>query len=129
MCLSARYCSVLQLYLTILGYRIHLYLFRVLDKFSNRHRMLLRHICRKSKDQPRWRELTNFADIDDFIREVGYPVLVRPSYVLSGAAMNVCSNEEDIVSTYSFCGGNWIVASPECTPANSICSDMAYNFI
>ena len=47
-------------------------------------------------DQPRWRELTSFADIDDFIREVGFPVLVRPSYVLSGAAMNVCSNEEDL---------------------------------
>ncbi|MDE6524570.1 MAG: carbamoyl phosphate synthase large subunit, partial [Paramuribaculum sp.] len=42
-------------------------------------------------DQPRWRELTSFEDIYQFIDEVGYPVLVRPSYVLSGAAMNVCS--------------------------------------
>jgi carbamoyl-phosphate synthase large subunit len=47
-------------------------------------------------DQPRWRELTSFADIDEFIQEVGYPVLVRPSYVLSGAAMNVCSNDEEL---------------------------------
>ncbi len=47
-------------------------------------------------DQPRWRELTSFDDIDKFIAEVGFPVLVRPSYVLSGAAMNVCSNEEEL---------------------------------
>ena len=47
-------------------------------------------------DQPRWRELTSLADIKEFVEEVGYPVLVRPSYVLSGAAMNVCSNEEEL---------------------------------
>ena len=47
-------------------------------------------------DQPRWRELTSMADIDDFIKEVGFPVLVRPSYVLSGAAMNVCHNQEQL---------------------------------
>ncbi|MCH5217030.1 MAG: carbamoyl-phosphate synthase (glutamine-hydrolyzing) large subunit [Muribaculaceae bacterium] len=47
-------------------------------------------------DQPRWRELTSMADIKDFVDEVGYPVLVRPSYVLSGAAMNVCSNEDEL---------------------------------
>ena len=47
-------------------------------------------------DQPRWRELTNFDDINKFIDEVGFPVLVRPSYVLSGAAMNVCSNSEEL---------------------------------
>ena len=47
-------------------------------------------------DQPRWRELTSMADIDDFIQEVGFPVLVRPSYVLSGAAMNVCHNQEQL---------------------------------
>ena len=47
-------------------------------------------------DQPRWRELTSMDDIKEFIEEVGYPVLVRPSYVLSGAAMNVCSNEEEL---------------------------------
>lgn len=47
-------------------------------------------------DQPRWRELTSFEDIYRFIDEVGFPVLVRPSYVLSGAAMNVCSNNEEL---------------------------------
>ena len=47
-------------------------------------------------DQPRWRELTSLADIYDFVKEVGYPVLVRPSYVLSGAAMNVCSNNTEL---------------------------------
>ncbi|MCM1293716.1 MAG: carbamoyl-phosphate synthase (glutamine-hydrolyzing) large subunit [Bacteroides sp.] len=47
-------------------------------------------------DQPRWRELTSFDDIYSFIDEVGFPVLVRPSYVLSGAAMNVCSNDEEL---------------------------------
>lgn len=47
-------------------------------------------------DQPRWRELTSLSAIDEFVAEVGFPVLVRPSYVLSGAAMNVCSNEEEL---------------------------------
>ena len=47
-------------------------------------------------DQPRWQELTSLSDIDQFISEVGFPVLVRPSYVLSGAAMNVCSNQEEL---------------------------------
>lgn len=47
-------------------------------------------------DQPRWRELTSLDDIREFIDEVGYPVLVRPSYVLSGAAMNVCSNADEL---------------------------------
>lgn len=47
-------------------------------------------------DQPRWRELTSLDDINEFVEEVGYPVLVRPSYVLSGAAMNVCSNDEEL---------------------------------
>lgn len=47
-------------------------------------------------DQPRWRELTSLDDIYDFVDEVGYPVLVRPSYVLSGAAMNVCSNNTEL---------------------------------
>ena len=47
-------------------------------------------------DQPRWRELTSFEDINQFIDEVGFPVLVRPSYVLSGAAMNVCSNNDEL---------------------------------
>ena len=47
-------------------------------------------------DQPRWRELTSMDDINEFVDEVGFPVLVRPSYVLSGAAMNVCSNQEEL---------------------------------
>jgi carbamoyl-phosphate synthase large subunit len=47
-------------------------------------------------DQPRWRELTSFEDIDGFVAEVGFPVLVRPSYVLSGAAMNVCFNSDEL---------------------------------
>lgn len=47
-------------------------------------------------DQPAWRELTSMEDIHSFIEDVGYPVLVRPSYVLSGAAMNVCSNDEEL---------------------------------
>ncbi len=47
-------------------------------------------------DQPRWRELTSMEDINEFITEVGFPVLVRPSYVLSGAAMNVCSNQDEL---------------------------------
>ena len=47
-------------------------------------------------DQPAWRALTSFDDIKEFVNEVGYPVLVRPSYVLSGAAMNVCYDDEEL---------------------------------
>lgn len=47
-------------------------------------------------DQPRWKELSSMDDINRFVTEVGFPVLVRPSYVLSGAAMNVCSNQEEL---------------------------------
>ena len=47
-------------------------------------------------DQPEWSALTPMADIRKFIDKVGFPVLVRPSYVLSGAAMNVCSNDEEL---------------------------------
>ena len=47
-------------------------------------------------NQPEWSALTSMEDIDNFIERVGFPVLVRPSYVLSGAAMNVCSNEEEL---------------------------------
>ncbi|MDE7135840.1 MAG: carbamoyl-phosphate synthase large subunit, partial [Muribaculaceae bacterium] len=47
-------------------------------------------------DQPRWSALTSKEDVDKFVDEVGFPVLVRPSYVLSGAAMNVCSNSEEL---------------------------------
>ena len=47
-------------------------------------------------DQPAWAALTSMDDINQFIAKVGFPVLVRPSYVLSGAAMNVCSNQEEL---------------------------------
>lgn len=47
-------------------------------------------------DQPRWKELTNLEEVDEFIKVVGYPVLIRPSYVLSGAAMNVVSNKNEL---------------------------------
>ena len=47
-------------------------------------------------DQPKWSALTSMNDVKAFIDEVGYPVLVRPSYVLSGAAMNVCHNDEEL---------------------------------
>ena len=47
-------------------------------------------------DQPAWKELTSLEDMEDFVNRVGYPVLVRPSYVLSGAAMNVCYDEQEL---------------------------------
>ena len=47
-------------------------------------------------DQPEWSALTSMEDINQFVAKVGFPVLVRPSYVLSGAAMNVCSNQEEL---------------------------------
>jgi len=53
-------------------------------------------LTRNGINQPAWRALTSMEDINEFIDEVGFPVLVRPSYVLSGAAMNVCSNSEEL---------------------------------
>ena len=53
-------------------------------------------LTRNHINQPEWSALTSMADIDKFIERVGFPVLVRPSYVLSGAAMNVCSNEDEL---------------------------------
>ncbi len=47
-------------------------------------------------DQPAWQELTSLEDVKEFVKKVGYPVLVRPSYVLSGAAMNVCYDQEEL---------------------------------
>lgn len=47
-------------------------------------------------NQPEWRALTSMDDIDEFMNRVGFPVLVRPSYVLSGAAMNICSNKDEL---------------------------------
>ncbi len=66
-----------------------------IDRAEDRHKFsaMLDEI---GVDQPRWRELTDFADIEKFVEEVGFPVLVRPSYVLSGAAMNVCSNADEL---------------------------------
>lgn len=53
-------------------------------------------LTRNGINQPEWSALTSMADIDRFVERVGFPVLVRPSYVLSGAAMNVCSNRDEL---------------------------------
>ncbi len=66
-----------------------------IDNAEDRHKFSAM-LDRLGIDQPRWRELTDMKDIHKFIEEVGFPVLVRPSYVLSGAAMNVCSNDEEL---------------------------------
>ena len=66
-----------------------------IDNAEDRHKFSSM-LDRLHIDQPRWRELTSMDDIHEFVEEVGYPVLVRPSYVLSGAAMNVCSNDEEL---------------------------------
>jgi carbamoyl-phosphate synthase large subunit len=66
-----------------------------IDNAENRHKFST--LCDELKiDQPRWRELTSMREIVDFVDEVGFPVLIRPSYVLSGAAMNVVSNKEEM---------------------------------
>ena len=68
---------------------------RDIDRAEDRNKFSL--IVDKLRiDQPRWRELTTMEDVDKFVDEVGFPVLVRPSYVLSGAAMNVCYSKEDM---------------------------------
>jgi carbamoyl-phosphate synthase large subunit len=66
-----------------------------IDNAEDRHKFSSM-LDRVGIDQPRWKELTSFDDIHRFVEEVGYPVLIRPSYVLSGAAMNVCSNDEEL---------------------------------
>ena len=66
-----------------------------IDNAEDRHKFSAM-LDRLGIDQPRWRELTSLDDSNKFIDEVGFPVLVRPSYVLSGAAMNVCSNHEEL---------------------------------
>jgi carbamoyl-phosphate synthase large subunit len=66
-----------------------------IDRAENRHKFSSM-LDKLAIDQPRWQELTSFEEIDDFIDKVGFPVLIRPSYVLSGAAMNVCSNMEEL---------------------------------
>ncbi|WP_101690778.1 carbamoyl-phosphate synthase (glutamine-hydrolyzing) large subunit [Dysgonomonas massiliensis] len=66
-----------------------------IDNAEDRHKFSSM-LDRIGVDQPRWKELTSLGDIKDFVKEVGYPVLIRPSYVLSGAAMNVCSNDQEL---------------------------------
>ena len=66
-----------------------------IDNAENRHKFSSM-LDELEIDQPRWKELTSLSDIEGFVDIVGYPVLVRPSYVLSGAAMNVCSNYEEL---------------------------------
>lgn len=66
-----------------------------IDRAENRHKFSAM-LDQLGIDQPRWGELTSPEDIDKFIAEVGFPVLIRPSYVLSGAAMNVCYNREQM---------------------------------
>ena len=66
-----------------------------IDNAENRHKFS--QLCDDLKiDQPRWKELTSIREIHDFVDEVGFPVLIRPSYVLSGAAMNVVSNRDEM---------------------------------
>ena len=66
-----------------------------IDNAENRHRFSAM-LDSMDIDQPCWKELTTVEDIYGFAREVGFPLLIRPSYVLSGAAMNVVSNEEEL---------------------------------
>lgn len=67
-----------------------------IDNAEDRHKFSAM-LDRIGVDQPRWKELVSLDDINKFVNEVGFPVLVRPSYVLSGAAMNVCSNESELI--------------------------------
>lgn len=66
-----------------------------IDNAEDRHKFSSM-LDRLEIDQPRWKELTTLDDIHKFVDEVGFPLLVRPSYVLSGAAMNVCSNKPEL---------------------------------
>ena len=66
-----------------------------IDNAEDRHKFSSM-LDRLEIDQPRWRELTTLSEIHHFADEVGFPLLVRPSYVLSGAAMNVCSNNSEL---------------------------------
>jgi carbamoyl-phosphate synthase large subunit len=66
-----------------------------IDRAENRHKFSAM-LDQLGIDQPAWKELTSIEDMKEFVDKVGYPVLVRPSYVLSGAAMNVCYNEEEL---------------------------------
>ena len=66
-----------------------------IDRAENRHKFSSMLDILKV-DQPRWRELSSKEDINEFVDRIGFPVLVRPSYVLSGAAMNVVSNRSEL---------------------------------
>jgi len=66
-----------------------------IDRAENRHKFSSM-LDQLHIDQPAWKELSSMKEIYEFVEKVGYPVLVRPSYVLSGAAMNVCYNAEDL---------------------------------
>jgi carbamoyl-phosphate synthase large subunit len=66
-----------------------------IDRAENRHKFSAM-LDELGIDQPRWKELSSFEEIDAFVAEVGFPVLIRPSYVLSGAAMNVCYDKEQM---------------------------------
>jgi carbamoyl-phosphate synthase large subunit len=66
-----------------------------IDQAENRHKFSFM-LDNLKVDQPRWQELTSIDDINDFADRIGFPVLVRPSYVLSGAAMNVVSNKSEL---------------------------------
>ena len=66
-----------------------------IDRAENRHKFSAM-LDQLGIDQPRWKELSSYEEVDKFIEEVGFPVLIRPSYVLSGAAMNVCYDKEQM---------------------------------
>ena len=66
-----------------------------IDRAENRHKFSAM-LDQLGIDQPAWKELTSLEEMEEFVNKVGYPVLVRPSYVLSGAAMNVCYNEDEL---------------------------------
>ena len=66
-----------------------------IDRAENRHKFSLM-LDQLGIDQPEWKELTTKSEIYEFCEKVGFPVLIRPSYVLSGAAMNVCMNKKDL---------------------------------
>jgi len=68
-----------------------------IDRAENRHKFSAM-LDLLGIDQPRWKELANYGEIDKFVEEVGFPVLIRPSYVLSGAAMNVCYDKEHMAN-------------------------------
>ena len=66
-----------------------------IDRAENRHKFSMM-LDQLGIDQPKWKELTSFEDINAFTEKVGFPMLIRPSYVLSGAAMRVCYNKEEM---------------------------------